>query len=290
MNGQMTWRWAAIGVFLGLFASLSEAGAQEEPLVATIELTTSPNPSTFGEPVLLNVVVGGASETPTGSVILRDEMTTLASDALDDSGEVSFSIPDLHAGTYSFFVEYGGDGVYASGEESLVHVIDKAPTITLLTSSAMLASPWEEVTLTVTVQSEVRGVDGEVELYDGPTAVGKANVVDHMAKLSVGRLPLGEYAFSARYSGNDDFAASTSEIWPLRVTDDDDEDCCWNWDAGVRPADDGGSDKDSGASDADSRSDPTGCGCRVVATGRSRPGAALWVIAGVLALSARRHR
>ena len=63
-----------------------------------------------------------------------------------------------------------------------------------------------DATLTATVANGT----GSVEFFEGETSVGTADVVDGVATLAVSDLAVGDHTFSAKYLGDDHYAASTS--------------------------------------------------------------------------------
>ena len=58
---------------------------------------------------------------------------------------------------------------------------------------------------------------GSVEFFNGATSVGSADLVDGGASLEVPNLAVGTYSFTAKYSGDDHYAASTSAVAPVTV-------------------------------------------------------------------------
>ena len=74
-------------------------------------LTSSPNPSTLGQPVTFSAKVQGSTATssiPTGTVVFRDGTKTLTSIALT-SGTASFTTSTLTTGGHHITASYSGD-------------------------------------------------------------------------------------------------------------------------------------------------------------------------------------
>lgn len=90
-------------------------------------MSSSPNPSFFGDGVTLTATVGvpppGAG-TPTGTVTFADGGTVLGVAALTPTGQVTFSTAGLQVGTHSLTATYGGDANFlASTSGSQSHVV-----------------------------------------------------------------------------------------------------------------------------------------------------------------------
>ena len=81
---------------------------------ATMNLTSSLNPSKYGDSVTFTVTATGVAgaANPTGTVTVSDGGTTLATITLDASGTATQSIQTLTAGSHSLSAFYGGDGNY----------------------------------------------------------------------------------------------------------------------------------------------------------------------------------
>jgi hypothetical protein len=81
---------------------------------ATMNLTSSLNPSKYGDSVTFTVTATGVAgaANPTGTVTVSDGGTTLATITLDASGTATQSIQTLTAGSHSLSAVYGGDANY----------------------------------------------------------------------------------------------------------------------------------------------------------------------------------
>jgi hypothetical protein len=76
-------------------------------------LVAGPNPSVFGQGVVLNAVVspaGTGSGTPTGMVRFSDNGASLGTAILDKTGKATFTVTSLGVGSHNIAADYGGDG------------------------------------------------------------------------------------------------------------------------------------------------------------------------------------
>jgi len=96
----------------------------------TTVLTSSANPSTFGQPVTISATVSnGGTTIPTGSVIFFDNGASVGTATLDPNGHAVLTSSTLLAGTHSFTAAYGGDSTSAPGNSNatpLTQVMNKA--------------------------------------------------------------------------------------------------------------------------------------------------------------------
>ncbi len=94
----------------------------------TTVLTSSANPSQFGQPVTITATVSnGGTPTPAGNVTFFDNGASVGSVALDGTGAAVFTTSALPAGPHSFTASYEGDSTSAPGTSgALPQVVNKA--------------------------------------------------------------------------------------------------------------------------------------------------------------------
>jgi hypothetical protein len=78
-------------------------------------VSSSLNPSIFGQAVKFTATVGGDQGTPTGSVLFLSDGAVIGSGSLDASGMATFTTPSLPVGFHQILAIYAGDGNFDSG-------------------------------------------------------------------------------------------------------------------------------------------------------------------------------
>ncbi len=192
----------------------NNAGSTSAVLIQTVTapptttaLTSSLNPSSFGQNVVFTATVSPA--TATGSVTFSDGTTQLAVVTLTN-GVASFPTAGLTAGKHSIIASYGGDvsdGI--SSSSPLTQVVNLAATSISMTSSANPAAQGQNIALRVSVTPQ--GATGTITFKDGSTTLGTATLSLGAASLTVTLSP-GSHSLTAVYSGDQNNATSTSPV------------------------------------------------------------------------------
>lgn len=81
-------------------------------VAATVTVTSSINPSSFGQSVDFTATVTGAGAIPTGTVAVTDGATSLGTITLDASGKGVLNTATLTGGSHSLLFTYSGDANY----------------------------------------------------------------------------------------------------------------------------------------------------------------------------------
>jgi hypothetical protein len=79
---------------------------------ATVTVTSSLNPSDFGQSVIFTATVTGAGATPTGTVVVTDGATGLGTITLDVTGKGTLNTATLTGGSHTLLFTYSGDSNY----------------------------------------------------------------------------------------------------------------------------------------------------------------------------------
>ena len=81
-------------------------------VAAVVTVTSSINPSSFGQSVDFTATVTGAGATPTGTVVVTDGVTALGTITLNASGNGVLTTATLTGGSHSLLFTYSGDTNY----------------------------------------------------------------------------------------------------------------------------------------------------------------------------------
>src|SRR5207253_758713 len=148
----------------------------------TTSLTSSVNPSVFGQSVTFTAtvaVVSPGAGTPTGTVNFLDGATVIGTGTLS-AGVATFSTGALSVATHSITAAYQGDGNFLTSTSTAVsQVVNKASTTTSLTSSLNPSKFGQSVTFTATVAVVSPGAGapaGTVNFLDGTTVIGSGTL------------------------------------------------------------------------------------------------------------------
>ena len=206
-------------------------GTCAQTVSAPISMTITANPSTpaFGQTVTLTASVTATTppefQGPTGQVTFQDAAatpfganTTLGAAPLA-SGSASITVSTLAAGSHSIIAVYGGDATWPSLSRSTALAVSPAATTTSLSLS--LNSSGQAV-LTASVAPVAAGgavPTGNVEFVDVSSnrrllAIAALSSGSAAAAVPVAML---SRAIAATYSGDADYAASTSAPLPVAI-------------------------------------------------------------------------
>jgi uncharacterized repeat protein (TIGR03803 family) len=178
----------------------------------TTTLTSSPNPSTYGQAVVLIAVVAPAP--PDGETITFMNGTITLGTGTLSGGSATFTTSALKAGTDKLTAVYDGDSNLAgSTSKTLKQVVHKATTTTTLTSSLNPSQVGQSVTFTASVAPEFSGtVTGKVTFYDGNTKLKAVALSGGQAKYTTSKLTAGTHTITAKYGGSTNFDGSSDSL------------------------------------------------------------------------------
>ena len=180
-------------------------------------VTSSSNPSAFGQSVILTARVSPVSPgggTPTGSVDFFDGATELGSISLT-AGVANFSTSALALGSHSITAVYSGDANFnVSTSTAVSQSVDQAHTNTSLVLAPAASALGQTVTFTAQVTTVPTGSvppTGSVDFFDGQTMLANVALTAGSASFTTSALTLGSHSITAAYAGDGaDFLASTS--------------------------------------------------------------------------------
>ena len=154
----------------------------------TAALTSSANPSTYGQTLMLTATI--TPPTATGIIAFHDGTNLLGTGTLN-GGTATLSISTLSGGQHLLTAIYGGDTYDApSTSPVLIQTVNPAPTSVTISSSPDPSTYRQMVTLTAEVTSSATAT-GTVTFYRGSTSLGTATLSGNVATLSLASLPVG---------------------------------------------------------------------------------------------------
>lgn len=183
----------------------------------SLALTSSVNPSVFGQPVTFTLTVtpvAPGSGQPTGSVIFTIDGVPRPAVGLNALGQATHTLADLGVGSHTVSATYSGDGNFTGGTATLpTQQVNQASTQTTVVSSNPTSVFGQPVTFTATVSPIAPGAgtpQGNVTFFDGAINLGSFPLVGGTASLTTGTLGVATHQITAVYSGDISFAGSTS--------------------------------------------------------------------------------
>ncbi|MCU1458201.1 MAG: hypothetical protein JWL73_2293 [Actinomycetia bacterium] len=200
-------------------ASTSDAlSLQVSTSVSATVVSTSVNPSVFGQPVTFSGAVSAVTPgagTPTGTVqFLVDGVTSGGPVAVNAFGvATSDPVASLSVGDHTITAEYSGDADFQPSTGAASQTVGQGASATALTSAPNPSLFGQSVTATATVTAVGNAAGtpaGSVEFFDGATSLGTGNLSSGVATLTTSTLSVGHHALTAVYSGDTNFTTSTS--------------------------------------------------------------------------------
>jgi hypothetical protein len=183
-------------------------------VVTTTTLSSSRNPSIYGQAVPFTATVSSSvGAPPNGETVTFMKGTTVLGTGRLNGGSASFTTSTLPGGTDYIKAVYGGDSDFLRSAKVLSQVVNKATTMTTLTSSLNPSSFGQSVTFTASVAPQFGGtVTGYVIFYNGTTAVKTVSLSVGVAKYTTSTLTSGSHTITATYNGNVDFDGSSASL------------------------------------------------------------------------------
>lgn len=142
--------------------------------------------------------------------------------ALGSNGVATLNLSSLKVGTHSLTASYAGDDAdYPATAPAFTQTVQLRSSRTLISSSSTNASDPQQVTLFVVVQSNqlspLASPTGSVTLYNGTTLVSTSTLDKNSTAAFTVRLETGATGtFTAKYTGDNSYAASTSDATSVK--------------------------------------------------------------------------
>lgn len=216
-QGRLIWSYESITVsrYLGPIQTIWAVPAPRTPTTTT--LIAEPT-----ETVIENTIQATAIVQPgvTGTVQFFDGAIPLGTEAVDaTTGRAVLPNLNLAVGTHVLTAQYSGDENFAPSTSNPVTVlVDKAPTLTVLTAIPTNTTPGSSIQLLAKVVSSQGLPTGTVNFYDGSSPIESLplNIPSGIAYVPALFLSTGTHLIDAIYNGDSNFLASTAI--PVTVT------------------------------------------------------------------------
>ena len=207
--------------FLGSGATLGQVVNQAS---ANETLSSSVNPSVFGQMVTFTAAVTSNAGTPSGSVTLLEGTQVVGATETLVNGVATWQINSLGVGDNLLHFVYSGDTNFAGASSAnLDQIVTAAQTLTTITSMLQPVVIGQSVTFTaqVTVTGPGSGTpDGTVNFYDGTTFIGSGTLSGGFASVTSSNLNIGDNEITAHYVGTANFLPSISQAVDQSVGQD----------------------------------------------------------------------
>ncbi len=188
---------------------------------SSTSLSSSLNPSTDSQQVVLTAAVTSGAGIPTGSITFYDDTARILTVPLD-AGTAVLPITSLSAGVHPLTAQYSGDDYFLPSVSPVVSQTvtstGKPATATVLNSSLNPSAAGQAVTFTATVSAAAGNPTGSVDFQDGGVSIGTVLLGGGVASLTSSTLSAGSHSLKAVYSGDRAFAGSTSAPLTQGVT------------------------------------------------------------------------
>ena len=176
-------------------------------------ISSSANPSTYGQAVTLTATVTSSSGTPTGKLTFMMNGSSMGTATLT-GGIAALTKTFQGLATKSITAAYLGNASFASSTSSVLsQVVNPAATQVALSSSKNPATVGQPVILTATVSSSAGTPTGKVRFFmNGTSDLGSATLTSGVAKVTATFNGLATKSITAQYLGSADFSGSTSAV------------------------------------------------------------------------------
>jgi hypothetical protein len=186
----------------------------------TMTVSSSLNPSTFGEGVTYTATLNTTAAT--GTVTFQDGGTTIpgCNAQTVNNGNATCTVADPTAGGHWIKAIYNGDNNYTSSSSSgFTQTVNKKASATALSSSLDPSTVGQSVTYTATVSSATATGTAEFQEEGTPiTGCTAETISSGTATCTVTGYPSwSSYTITAAYSGDSSYLASVSPVLTQRV-------------------------------------------------------------------------
>ena len=185
------------------------------PAASQLGISSTANPSTFGQAVTINAVISTTNFTAanSGSLTFFDNGVSIGSVTLPgNTNAAALTTTALSVGSHSITVSYTGDSNFAPcTSAAFAQTVNLEPSTTTIASSSYTPAFNQSITLTALVHPQSgTSATGTITFLDRTTTLGTATLSGNTAQFSISTLSAGTHYISAQYSGDANTSASTS--------------------------------------------------------------------------------
>ena len=181
----------------------------------TTALSSSLNPSNYGQPVTLTATVTSAGSAPTGTVTFKTGSVVLGSRTLNAGGVATLTTAKIPVGTDSLTATYNGDTFNGkSASAAVTQTVSQASISMVLTSTPNPSTFGKSVKFTARLTSNGGLPSGQpVTFSDNGATMGTANFSSYgVATFFTTTLPQGSDVVTAAYAGSVDYSSAAATV------------------------------------------------------------------------------
>ncbi len=178
-------------------------------------LTSSTNPSVYGETAVFSATISSSiGSPPDGETVTFKQGANVLGTGLVSGGTATFSISTLAVGTKLITAIYGGDSDFsASTSKAASQAIEKATTTIAVSSSENPATFGQTITFNVAVTPQFSGVPtGTVIFLDGTKVLKTVTLSEGAASFTTSTLTRGVHNITAKYNASTLFDGSEGSL------------------------------------------------------------------------------
>jgi hypothetical protein len=195
--------------------STGSVGQNVNHAATAAAVTSTVNPSVYGQMVTFSAAVSSTGGVPTGTVTFLDGAANLGTVALNAQGQAALATAALPAGAHSITAVYNGDANFLGATSpGLPQSVAQANTTAFLVANLNPAVVGQSVNFAAGVSAKAPGVGtptGTVTFRDGTTFLADVSLNGMgQAVYSTGSLAIGTHVMTATYNGDSNFTGSAA--------------------------------------------------------------------------------